>query len=468
MRDEHVGRAVHRSGASLPEQLDAHLQACRLLPEGAALSIALSGGLDSVALLDLLETLRERWGWRLSAAHFDHRMREESGADAEWVAALCRERGVPCRVGRALRIPRSEAEARDLRYEFLHRARLEFDADWLATAHQADDQAETVLFRLLRGSGLAGLAGIPVRRAPCIVRPLLPFWRAEIEMYAASRGLAYLVDPTNLDLSIARNRIRHQLIPGIEAGEAPDLRRQLVRLAALARRATRVVARTTRRAVDELVLESSERRIIVARTALLAYDTHVRAHLLRALVARVGPRPGRVGTRIALEFINTGTSGRAIDLAGGIVMRREFDCLYIEPRQGEEVAEDGELVLEGPEGGAGEVEIAGVRWQVRWGLGTLPVGGVGHEQYACFDPSELGFPLIVRSWRPGDRIRLPAGTRKLKKVFVDRRVGRSQRRRHPLLADRTGVLWAVGLVRGVQALDRHEGSPFSVCLRREA
>ncbi|UCC49059.1 MAG: tRNA lysidine(34) synthetase TilS, partial [Gemmatimonadota bacterium] len=230
MRDERVGGAGSRCAAGLPERFDNHLRASRLLPEGAAVTVALSGGLDSVALLDLLGTLRERWGWRLTAAHFDHRMREESGADAGWVADLCRQRGVPCRVGRARRVPRSESEARDLRYEFLHRARLEFQAECLATAHQADDQAETVLFRLLRGSGLAGLGGIPLRRSPNIVRPLLPFWRAEIEAYAAARGLAHRSDPTNLDISIARNRIRHQLIPAIEANDAPDFRGQLVRL----------------------------------------------------------------------------------------------------------------------------------------------------------------------------------------------------------------------------------------------
>ncbi len=147
-----------------------------------------------------------------------------------------------------------------------------------------------------------------------------------------------------------------------------------------------MVREVTRKAADELIVEGSESRIVVARTGLLAYDTDVRAHLLRALVARVGPRPGRVGTRIALEFTNTSTSGRAIDLAGGIVIRREFDCLYIERRQGEEAAEDGELVLHGPESGAGDVEIAGGRWRVHWGLGTARAGGVGREQYACFDP----------------------------------------------------------------------------------
>ncbi len=451
----------------LAGRLDAHLRSSGLLPEGSAITVAISGGLDSVALLDLLEGLSERWGWSLSAAHFDHRMREESGADADWVQAFCERRNVPHQMGRSPVVPGNEAEARELRYEFLERARGELGARWLATAHQADDQVETVLFRLLRGSGLHGLAGIPARRPPGIVRPLLPFWRAEIADHARARGLECLTDPTNLDVSITRNRIRHELIPEIEANVDPDIRRQLYRLSELAGRAARVVDRIGENAVRNLVLEASENRIVVARTGFLAYDTGVRAHLLRLLAARVGPRPGRVGTRVALEFINTCPSGRRIQLAGGIVIRREFDRLIFERRSVGESARDGELVISDASGGEADVRIAGLSWRVRWALGA-PEGDMGGgEESAYFDPSELRFPLTVRGWQPGDRIRLPTGTRKLKKVFVDRKVGGSERGGHPLLTDSRGVLWVVGLVRGVQAGVCGDGKVFSVSFRRE-
>ncbi|MGD2215134.1 MAG: tRNA lysidine(34) synthetase TilS, partial [Gemmatimonadales bacterium] len=311
----------------------------------SAITVALSGGLDSVVLLDLLLALRDRRDWAISAAHFDHRMREESARDAVWVTQLCESLGVPCRVGRAPRVPKNEAAARELRYSFLERARAALGARWLVTAHQADDQAETVLFRLLRGSGLAGLAGIPTRRAADVVRPLLPFWRSELEAYGRARRLSYLADPSNLDLKITRNRIRHRLIPAIEATSAPEFRRELYRLSELAGRAATVVANLTEAAVDELILEAAETRIAVARTELLAYDTNARAHLLRALVARVGPRPGRIGTRIALKFVDSSSSGRAIDLAGGVVMRREFDRFIIERLAAKEKALDRELVV---------------------------------------------------------------------------------------------------------------------------
>jgi len=458
-----AGRAA---GDSLAGRVDAHIRAVELLPVASAITVALSGGLDSVVLLDLLLALRDRWDWSISAAHFDHRMREESGADADWVKGLCEHRGVPCRIGRAPYVPKNEAEARELRYEFLHGARAALGAGWLATAHQADDQAETVLFRLLRGSGLAGLAGIPARRAPDLVRPLLPFWRWELEAYCRARGLSYLADPSNLDLTIARNLIRHRLIPEVEATGSPEFRRDLHRLSGLATRAADVVAQLTERAVGELVLQVSESRVVVARTALLAYDTSARAHLLRALVARVGPRPGRIGTRSALRFVDSSSSGRAVDLAGGVVMRREFDRLVIERRAADSPAFDRDLVIERPDSASGVAVIGRVQWEVGWQLGAAADDATADAQLARFDTAELDFPLTVRGRRPGDRMRLPAGTRKLKRVFVDRKVGRGERSAYPVLADRVGVLWVVGLVQGARAAAREQRDVFSVWFRR--
>jgi tRNA(Ile)-lysidine synthase len=450
----------------LTARLDEQLRSNRLLPHGSPVTVALSGGLDSVVLLDLLARLKSKWGWRLSAAHFDHRMREESSDEAEWVRAKCSGLSLPVKIGRAHVAPTSEAEARELRYRFLYQARDEFGGGWLATAHQADDQAETVLFRLLRGSGLAGLSGIPAQRAPRTVRPLLPFWRTEIETHAHGHDLDYLTDRTNFDVRYQRNWIRHVLIPHLEAEGYVDLRRELVHLAGLAGRAAAVVRQATERAAGQLIVDATEDRIAVARTPLLAYDTNVRAHLLRALVARVGPQPGRVGTRIALEFINTCSSGRSIDLSGGVRLRREFDRLLIERRVRELSGLEKELVLRDCRSGGGDVLIAGVGWRVRWGLGAPAEDTVWGEQFACFDPTELRFPLAVRSWRPGDRIRLAGGTRKLKKVFVEHEVGGSQRRAYPLVADRARVLWIVGLLRSVQARNCGEEGRFWVSIAR--
>ena len=148
-------------------------------------------------------------------------------------------------------------------------------------------------------------------------------------------------------------------------------------------------------------------------------------------------------------------------------MRREFDRIILERRSDGALARDDELVIADVRGGEKEVAIAGVRWRVRWALGALDVDGKGGEEVACFDPSELQFPLSVRGWRPGDRIRLDRGTRKLKKVFVDRRVGRSERGGYPLITDPTGVLWVVGLVGGVKAGSSAPENALTFGFRRE-
>ncbi len=464
MNDEMPSQAERSPAEALPDRLDRHLRAVRLLPRDARVTVALSGGVDSVVLLHLLLELQVAWGWRVSAAHFDHRMREGSDREAEWVRRFCERLGVEHRLGTAQRPPSSEAGARDLRYAFLIEAREELGGGLLATAHQADDQAETVLFRLLRGSGLAGLAGIPERRPPGIVRPLLTFWRQEIEAFAQSRGIECLADPSNRDLSFSRNLLRQRLIPAIESGGVPALRLQLYRLAGLARRATAAVEPLVEKALRELILEAGEGRIVVARTGLLAYDSDVQAHLLRALAARVGQRPGRQGTCLALEFIKTGSSGRGINLAGGIELSREFDRVIVEQRRGDELPADGELVVETAGEGEATVRIGGVDWRVRWG----PAGQMdGGAETARFDPSDLHFPLRVRSWRPGDRIQLAGGTRKLKKVFGERRVGRSERSGLPLLVDERGVLWIVGLLRGLRGCEDASGAKFAVRIECE-
>ncbi|NIW36124.1 MAG: tRNA lysidine(34) synthetase TilS [Gemmatimonadetes bacterium] len=441
----------------------------RLLPDDAAITVALSGGLDSTVLFHLLLEAAPRHRWSVSAGHFDHRMRTGSADDAAWVAELCERHGVPCVTGRASRVPRSEADARRLRYEFLHAACLQLGSELLATAHHADDQAETVLFRLLRGSGMRGLAGIPARRDPGVVRPLLPFWRRELEAFARERGLDHRVDPGNADPSFARNRLRGQLIPSLEARGHPRLRERLHRLAELASRASAVVEQRVMEAAVPLVLEASESRIVVARTGLLAYDTSARAHLLRALAARVAKRPGRVGTHVALAFINSCSSGRRIDLAGGLSIAREFDRFIIERRSSAPARDD---VLNLPDVREGEdgLWIGGRHWRVRWSWADRGQAVPDRAAAACFAVEELRPPVTLRSWEPGDRIELPSGTRKLKKLFCDRKVPRSQRSRYPLLADRDGVLWVVGLARSrraVPGVDVGEGRVLAVRVVRE-
>jgi len=190
-----VSRLASGSVDTLVQRFQAQFSGEEWSGDPVPVLVALSGGLDSVVLLHLLRFGKGLPPVRLQAAHFDHRMRADSGSDAEWVKGLCQAWDVPLHLGLADAISASEEEAREKRYEFLLGVKDEVGARWLLTAHHADDQAETVLFRIFRGTGLPGLAGIPRRRSPGVFRPLLPFSREALEGYASCHGIRHRQDP---------------------------------------------------------------------------------------------------------------------------------------------------------------------------------------------------------------------------------------------------------------------------------
>jgi tRNA(Ile)-lysidine synthase len=426
----------------LPGRLRRHLDRSRLLPPGCPVLVALSGGLDSVVLLHLLRfPLRDRVG-TLAAAHLDHAMRPDSAVDALWAVGLCQAWDVPLTTERAHPPPRSEAEARAVRYAFLDDAAPPTFV--IVTAHHADDQAETVLFRLARGAGLYGLRGIAPRRGR-IVRPLLAFRRAELEAYATAARLPHRLDPTNLELGYARNRIRHRVLPELERAR-PGAARALAALAAQARRAEAAWEHVLAGVERAIVLETDARGITLARPALHTYHPHLQARLMRRLLRRYGVTPRRAGTRAALEFITSGPSGGSLDLRAGVRLERDFDRIRIVvDATGDDATgalTDEPLQITGPEAGRGQVVVAGRALEVWWGEFPARAATEGVTLPAP------RFPLVFRRWQPGDRIRLGYGTKKLKKLLAEGRLDRRERARVPVLVDAEGeVLWVVGLAR---------------------
>lgn len=436
---------THRARAPLRDRLCAEID--RALGDRRRILVALSGGLDSIVLLHLL---RFHSGRELVAAHFDHAMREGSGADALWVGGLCRAWDIPLESARAEDPPQSEAAARELRYAFLAAAAQRRRVDAIVTAHHADDQAETVLFRLARGTGLAGLAGIPAERG-IIVRPMLALGRDELRAYALANRISWREDPSNRNLRFARNRIRHRVLPELERAR-PGAARRIARLAHAAAAADRAWRHIVDAALTHVVESTDDGRFVLARGRLLAYDPHVRARVIRHLLERLGSRPDRAGTRSAMMFINSGASGGGVELPGGVRLEREFDQLILRAGRSGPPDRDAALRIADAGPGSGVFVAGGQKYEARW----APAGRAGRTGHAAsFDPSSLRFPLELRAWRPGDRIRLAYGSKKLKRLFQERRVGRSRRASVPVLADDTGaVLWAVGLVRSADAVPR--------------
>ena len=410
--------------------------------EGDRILVGVSGGVDSLALLHLLRFSPRLPTTELVVGHLDHRMRSESDADALWVRGWATAWGLECRLGRAESRLSSEEEARDARYAFFERERQALGAKWVLTAHHADDQAETILFRIVRGTGLHGLGGIPEKRAPGILRPLLPFTRDRLSEYADAVGIRPRVDASNDDPRFARNVIRNEILPRLESAVAPAARRSLLRLGQIARREEAAWSSVLEDFVRDLVTEENDVRIEIDRVAFLGYHEVVRARILRELAGRLGATPGEAGTRSALAFASAGASGQGLPISGTVRLIRSFDRLVF--CHTSEPGVDGSFHIEHPGEGLGVVSIGGRDWSVTWSLERGPVS----PWVERFSVPGLEFPVTLRGWSSGDRMKHPYGSKKLKKIFGEKRVALEERSRVPVVVDgKKRILWIPGVAR---------------------
>jgi tRNA(Ile)-lysidine synthetase-like protein len=420
------------------------------LARGEGVVVAFSGGPDSTALLWGMSRLAAERGFRLAAAHLDHAMDPGSAGRAAAAARLAAALSVPLVAGRAGPAatgpsgPAESAEAagRRARYEFLERVREAFGARWIATAHHRDDQAETVLLRLLFGSGLEGVAGIrPIHGA--VARPLLGLPRARLLEAVAAAGLAAVDDPTNRALSVPRNRVRHRLLPSLRKDD-PELPVRLARLAARARTAAGALDRFWGGRLAAVPVEGG---IAVERAAVEALPAGVYPAVFAWLHRRAGA-PYPAGEAARGEMLRQLARGgrAACDCGGGWRWEAAGDRLILRhPAAARERVADFTYTLEIP----GELEIPEIAVRVR-----ISRRAVEPWMFAgSADRAGLALPLMegdlvtIRNRRPGDRIHpLGArGSRRLKEVLIDRRVPRHVRERLPLLCVGERIAWAPGV-----------------------
>lgn len=414
---------------------------------GKTLVVGLSGGPDSVALLDALSILSHEEGFTLFAAHLNHNLRQGSASDARFCGELCARLGVPFRVGsaqvreRALRDGGGlEEAARRERYEFLRGTKDEVGASAIAVAHTRDDQAETFLMRLLRGSGGSGLASMRVV-AGDIIRPLLGVSRAEVVDHLRSQKLSFCEDPTNADTHWMRNRVRHELLPYLESRFHPRIKEALSRTAGVLADEDEWLSGEARKAFSTCALR--EGNVLVLPRSALAGNPALARRILRAALAEAGGLRG-VGAShvegILALAASASPSGRRLPLPGRREVVFHFDTLRIGPTVEASVFA---LPLPIP----GKVLVGGLAITAR--SEDDPEVSKGWEAIVAM-PWDAS--LIVRSPRAGDRVRLGGRSRSLNRLLMERRVPRDARRMLPVVESGERVVFVPG-----ETLDLEQG-----------
>ncbi len=406
-----------------------------MIPPNSRVYAAVSGGKDSMCLLTALMELEKELGFHLSVCHFNHRLRgEESDGDAAFVRAYCRDRNIPYVEGSgdvagesARRGIGLEEAARNLRYAFFEGLE---DGALVATAHTADDNAETLLMHLLRGTGPQGMGGIPPVRGRYL-RPMLRVTRQEVEAYLEEKRIPRREDSSNALDDALRNRIRHRVIPLLEEMN-PRFSENASFAAGLLYEDNRLLEEQA-----AVFLEKHRRGNRLPVSALRGLDAPLRERALRLMC---GPSLEREHVAMLESLLVSESPSSAADLPG-LRVRREYGDLVF---GGQWRAGESFLPVALTPGGAAEIPRLGLRFR----LTELTAGSVVYNSLTdfLFKKSEVYGIVTVRPRAAGDVIKLPGrGTRTLKKLFIDRKIPLTRRPLLPVIADDRGVLAVVGI-----------------------
>lgn len=452
------------------ERVRKEIERHKMIRPGERVIVAVSGGPDSVALLNVLHTLASEYRISLHVAHFNHQLRGlEAEQDARFVEDLARGMGLPVTVGKGDVAAYSERQAlsieeagRVLRYDFLRSVAREIGADAIALGHNCDDQAETILMRILRGAGRAGLAGIPPVREEALslvgheetrvirfIRPFLGILREEIEAYCRTRGLATRLDRTNLEPEYLRNKIRLELIPFLEREYCPDLKKRLSVIAEIMREEDEYLDREAQDHFEHVLSDRSESSLEISVSHLLGLPWALRRRIIRLALQEILSSLRDIDFRHiedVLDLACSGRSGLGIDLPCRVRVSKEYDRLVLEKNrlQDRGYRDKSEWSLDLP--GAVDIphgfriaaeEIPREEWEKRVGIG---------EYDAYFDLDHITLPLLIRFRRPGDRFQPLGlgGAKKLKDFFIDAKVSRRIRDTTPLVLSGNEIIWVVG------------------------
>ena len=448
---------VTKSGALLQKRFDvikaveSYMEQHHMIEEGDVIVAGVSGGADSVCLFSILKEYCAKKGAALVVVHVNHGIRDDAAKDAEFVEGLCRQAGVEyhlfCEDIPAYAKKRgigTEEAGRLARYEAFEQIRARFGSRGkIAVAHNRNDQAETTLFHLLRGSGVAGLSGImPVREQ--IIRPLLCVERKEIENYLSQKGIEWCIDFTNQENTYTRNKLRNVVFPYLEKEVCEQSIRHIANAAEEIAQVRTFLEELTDEA-EKNILEKEESVVFIRRDAFLKQHTVIRKQiLLRALAYLVPSRKdiGSVHIKDLLSLFEK-NSGKQIQLPYGLCAMREFDKIVIRACVQKE---NGQVVM--------PVIIPG---QIECGDGTImEFSLLSAENYReipqktytkWFDYGKIIHCLVLRNRQSGDYLTVTegGGRKTIKEYFIEEKIPRLERENKLLLADDKHILWVIGM-----------------------
>lgn len=428
------------------ESMERLIRDHKLIPPGSTVLCAVSGGVDSICLLHALNHLRKKLGFSLAVAHYNHMLRglasdQDAGFVAQFVPLYCGDE-VPFFYGYG--DVRAEAEnrgtgieetAREMRYAFLRQVAQQVGADRIATAHNADDNVETMLFHLARGSGLRGLTGIPPRRGD-LIRPLLTTPRWKIEAYLAHHCLPHAQDDSNFDDAYTRNRIRHQVAPVLE-DICPGLAVRLADTAALLRADEDLLSQQAEELSRQADLEGETLSLPAALIAEAPDPLASRA--VRQLIGRLNGGDqdcGSIHLTSVMKLCRGTAPSAQIHLPYGLVARREYDRLVLTREGDMPIPADALLPLPG--------QLTAGRWLIT--STEEPYSGQSQGPYDFWLDRRAVLMLSLRTRRTGDWLQLPNRPHKtIKKWCIDEKIPAHLRPALPVLLCQDRVAAVVGL-----------------------
>jgi tRNA(Ile)-lysidine synthase len=443
---------------SLPARAAEYIRKNSLISNRDHVLAAVSGGPDSVALLSILVNLKDTLGIeRITVIHFDHRLRgDESDGDREFVRALARSAGLDFRCGagdvRAFARSRKisvEMAARECRRSFFTGTAAEIKAWKIALGHTADDQAEEVILRILRGTGPAGIQGMSPATVEGIIRPLLFATRDAVLEYLQERGMEYRNDSTNFAPSCQRNFLRLKVFPLLREAFHPQIAQTIARCANLAREEESWWASQTQTLWGDICLELSEGRCVLDFARMQQLYPALARRMLRLAIERVKGNLSGVGLihlEPLTELISSGKTGKSIRIPGGIEATRDGAKLLIRSKTCTAREDRFDDVLDVYEPGNYLFGKFGFEFSSCDQTKTC-CGPDSGADCVRMDSDKLKWPMMLRYRRAGDRFRPlgMTGSKKLQDFFTDCMVPREERQKVPLLCDSEKICWVVGM-----------------------